>query len=137
MDTRNTLRYSVVLMLAIVAFGCGHRGVDLPTATVVGRVMYRGKPLAGGRIAFIHASGQAAGGELTSDGSFRLDAYQGDNRISVECYDFDVPGSTKKRSRMMENNKSLIPDRYMNYGTSGLTFEVKPDNNTADFTLKD
>jgi hypothetical protein len=38
----------------------------------------------------------------------------------------------------MGNDKSLIPDRYLSYGTSGLVFEVKPDgDNKATFTLTD
>ena len=137
MHWMNMLRCGVLLILVLVAFGCKHRRVDLPTAPVSGRVTYQGKPLAFGRIAFIHSSGQAAGAKITADGSFTLAAFQGDNRIAIECFDYDKPGSTKKRSRMLDDNKSLIPDRYMNYGTSGLTFEVKPDDNKAEFTLND
>ena len=137
MNVMNMLRYGTVLILVVAVLGCRHRGVALPTAPVSGRVTYQGKPLGFGRIAFIHSSGQAAGAEIAADGSFTLTAYQGGNRISIECFDTDKPGSTKKRSRMMDDSKSLIPDRFMNYGTSGLTFEVEPGNNKAEFTLKD
>ena len=122
----------------MVVLGCKGRGIALPTAPVSGKVTYHGKPLGFGRIAFIHSSGQAAGAEIAADGTFTLTAYQGNNHVAIECFDFDRPGSTKTRSRMMAENKSLIPDRYMNYGTSGLTFEVEPGkDNKAEFTLKD
>jgi hypothetical protein len=138
MSSENALRLVVVLTLAVAGFGCRQRGVDLPTAPVSGQATYRGRPLAGGRIAFIHSSGHAAGTELTADGRFTLAAYQGNNRILIECFDFDRPGSAKKRPQMMNEAVSLIPSRYTNYGTSGLTFEVKPgEDNKADFTLRD
>jgi hypothetical protein len=133
---RSALYCCVLLTLAVVAVGCRHRGVDLPKAPVSGRVTYHGKPLGFGRIAFVHSSGQAAGGELADDGAFTLTAYQGPNSISVECYDYQRPGCKTGPSRT-GNDKSLIPERYMSYGTSGLTFEVKPNDNKAEFTLKD
>ena len=134
---RNVLSCCVMLVLAVVALGCRHRGVDLPMAPVSGRVVYHGKPLGFGRVAFIHSSGQVAGAEIAADGTFTLTAYQGANRVSVECYDYQRPGSKTQRSRMGDD-KSLIPDRYASYGTSGLTFEVKPGgDNKPEFTLKD
>ena len=66
-----------------------------------------------------------------------MKVFQGNNRVSIECNDTDKPGSVKKRSRMMEDNKSLIPDRYTNYGTSGLTLDVHAEVNNVEFTLKD
>lgn len=130
-------RFLAVLFFATVMSGCQHRGVDLPASPVSGRILYRGRPLTFGRIAFIHPSGQAAGTEISNDGMFKLNVFQGNNRVSIECYDTDKPGSAKKRSRMMEDNKSLIPDRYMNYGTSGLTLDVQGEVDNVEFTLKD
>jgi hypothetical protein len=131
------LRCCALLILALVVFGCRSRGIDLPTAPVSGRVTYQEKPLGFGRVIFFHPSGHAAGADIAADGAFTLNAYQGSNHVSVECFEADRPGSTKIRSRM-GNDKSLIPDRYMNYATSGLAFEVKPgESNKAEFTLKD
>lgn len=130
--------FRLCLPLALVAaMGCGDGRVKLPTAPVAGTVTYQGKPLGFGKIIFFHPSGQAAGSNIAADGAFKLTAYQGQNRVAIECFEADRPGSTKARSRMM-TDKSLIPDRYANYSTSGLTFEVKPgEDNKAEFTLKD
>ena len=35
-----------------------------------------------------------------------------------------------------QTSKPLVPERYMAVGTSGLTFEVKPGKNQAEFDLK-
>jgi hypothetical protein len=127
-----------VLILAVAVVGCRHRGIDLPTAPVSGKVTYHGKPLAFGKVLFFHPSGHAASADIAADGTFELTAYQGKNGVSIECFDADRPGSNKTRGRMADDNKSLIPNRYMSYGTSGLSFEVKPDaESRADFMLTD
>jgi len=124
-------------LILIAAIGCGGGRAKLPTASVAGVVMYHGKPLGMGRIIFFHPSGYAAGADLAVDGTFNLIAYQGNNHVAVECFDADRPGSKTIRSHMM-TDKSLVPERYMNYSTSGLTFEVKPGkNNEAEFSLED
>ena len=130
---------SCFLVLAVIAAsGCGgRRGIDLPTASVSGKVTYQGKPLSFGRVTFFHPSGHAAGADIAADGTFALNAYQGNNGLSVECYDYLRPGSRVQRSRMGDD-KSLIPLRYSVYTTSGLTCEVKPgEGNKAEFTLTD
>lgn len=124
-----------LLLLAVVIAGCRDRGVALPTAPVTGTVIYNGKPLGFGKVIFFHPSGHPAGSNIAADGSFKMNAYTGENRVAIECYDVDRPGSTKARSRM-GNDKSLIPSHYANPSTSGLTFEVKSDENKAEFVLK-
>jgi hypothetical protein len=34
-----------------------------------------------------------------------------------------------------QKSKALVPEHYMSTTTSGLTFDVKPGNNQADFDL--
>lgn len=137
MNACNISRCCALPLLGVALLGCQGRGIGLSTASVSGSVTYQGKPLGFGRIAFVHSSGQAAGAEIVADGSFTLTGYQGSNRVAIECLDSDRPGSKKRRSRDMADNKSLIPDRYMNYSTSGLTFDVQPGENKAEFALTD
>jgi hypothetical protein len=128
-------RCCLMLLLAAATLGCRHGGIDLPTGRVSGTVTCQGKPLGFGTIVFFHPSGHAASAEIAADGTFTLTAYQGPNQISIECYEADRPGSTKVRSRT-GHDKSLIPQRYTNYTSSGLAFEVKAGEcNKADFTL--
>lgn len=123
-------------LLMIVVLGCGDGRVKLPTASVTGTVTYQGKPLGTGRIIFYHPSGQAAGVDLTTDGSFGLAAFQGNNQIAIECFAPEQPSANVKGRSLAR--KSLIPERYTDYRTSGLTLEVKPsENNKAEFALTD
>ena len=133
----SVLRCLLPLVLIAVT-GCGDGRVKLPTAPVSGTVTYQGKPLGTGRIIFFHPSGQAAATDLAADGSFKLAAFQGQNQVAIQCFDPDQSkGQAKGRDRM-SLPKSLIPDRYVNYSTSGLTLDVKPgEDNKAEFILKD
>ncbi len=137
MKLHHVLKTCFVMVLIVAAIGCRRGGLDLPTADVAGKVTYQGKPLPAGRIAFVHASGHAAGAEIASDGTFTVTAFQGPNKIAIEYFDYDVPGSKIKRSPMLDANKSMIPNRYKSYGLSGLTFDVKPKDNRAEFELVD
>ena len=124
------------LMLMVVVIGCGDGRVKLPTAPVAGTVTYQGKPLGTGRIVFFHPSGQATAADLAADGTFKLAAFQGKDHVAVECFEPEQPSPTPKGRLLIR--KSLIPERYTDFSTSGLTFEVKPgENNKAEFTLKD
>ena len=129
------LRCSLPVLLTVL-MGCGGGTVSLPKASVAGSVTYQGKPLHTGRIIFFHPSGQAASGDLGAGGTFNLVAFQGKNQVAVEC--FEQPKSNLKSGpRTMMATKSLIPGRYTEFGTSGLTFDVKPGENKAEFVLKD
>lgn len=123
------------LLMLLVAIGCGDGRVRLPTAGVSGTVTYQGKPLSGGRVLFYHPSGQAAAADIAADGSFKFLAFQGKNQVAVYCYQCEgsIVGVPPRKPV-----KSLIPSRYTEVASSGLTFDVKPgDDNAAQFTLKD
>lgn len=128
-------RYCLPLVL-MAAMGCGDGRVKLPSAPVAGTVAYRGKPLEVGRIVFYHPSGQAAAANLAADGTFKLVAFQGKNQVALQCY--VKPDSSRDTNIGLGPFKSLIPDRYADVNTSGLTFDVKPgENDKAEFALKD
>jgi hypothetical protein len=116
---------SLSMALAVTILGCGPRDGALPKAPVSGSVAYRGKPLSFGRVLFYHSSGHTVGADIAADGTFTLDAYQGENGVSIECYDYQRPGSKSQRSRT-GGDSSLIPARYLSCGTSGLAITVQP-----------
>jgi hypothetical protein len=131
------LRCFLPLASVVVLIGCGDGRVKLPTAPVAGAVTYQGKPLATGRIVFFHPSGQAAATDLNADGTFKLAAFQGKNQVAIMSYIAERPGATPKGRGAMPTPKSLIPERYAEPATSGLTFEVKPgESNKAEFNLR-
>jgi hypothetical protein len=131
-------QHCALLAVLMLALGCGDGRVKLPTALVAGTVTYRGKPLTTGRVLFFHTSGQAAGADLAADGSFKLDAFQGKNQVAIECVEPEPPTAQPRGRAALTPPTSLIPDRYANYSTSGLTIDVKPgETNKANFDLKD
>jgi hypothetical protein len=131
----NVLRF-VLLVVLMATLGCDDGRVKLPKAPVEGTVTYRGKPVAVGKIIFYHGSGQTAAASLAADGAFKLLAYQGTNQVAVQAY--VKPNSTTDTDIGLGPFKNLVPNRYSEIGTSGLTFEVKPkDNDKAEFVLKD
>jgi hypothetical protein len=95
------------------------------------------KPLNRGRIVFFHPSGQAVGADLGANGTFKLTAFQGANQIAIQCFDQPLPSPEERGRIPTKPPKSLIPERYIQPDTSGLTFDVKPgENEEAKFTLK-
>lgn len=121
----------------VLVIGCGRSKVEYPTAPVAGVAMYHGKPLAGGNVIFFHPSGQAVACELSSDGTFRLEAFQGKNQVAIQIFSKEEPKvSSNGRFRLPAN--SLVPLRYTEPETSGLTVDVKPNGmNDVKFVLED
>lgn len=111
------------LIGAFAALGCKQNPDVVP---VSGTVLYNGKPLPFGIIMFQPEAGQAAQGEIQSDGSFQLSSYgpndgavPGRHKISIRCFSrqasADGGGSP---------GRLLIPQKYTRFGTSGLTAEI-------------
>jgi hypothetical protein len=131
---------SIVMVLLLCVAGCGK---DAATGSVSGVVRLDGKPLTLGSVRFIPSAGRSASGEIQSDGTFTLGTYGkrdgaviGMHRVTVIAIT-PVPDAPKE-SRMLKENpkaKPLVPSRYNSPGSSGLTFEVKPGDNHAEFDL--
>jgi hypothetical protein len=118
------------LVLAIGG-GCGR--AQRPTAPVSGVITYQGKPLDHGRVVFIHESGEATAADIGADGRYTMKAVVGHNALIVECR--DLSGSLPRRGGGMFP-ASLIPERYGEHMRSGLSCDVKTENNIANFDLK-
>lgn len=137
----------VAASLVMLPFlGC-QGGNSLPMAKVSGTVTLDGAPLTKGRIQFMPDNskgtrGPMATGQIVADGKFVLmtsapgdGAQVGCYKVVVNCWEetpFD-PNNPK----LAPPPKSLIPERYANEQTSGLTAEVKTGTpNEFTFDLK-
>jgi hypothetical protein len=153
---RLTNNRKLVLLLSAACCclaGCGDaKKGQLPTAQVAGQVSYRGKPLSRGEIKFlpVQAAGKearVAQGILDEQGRYRLGTYAqddgavlGDYQVVVESRedaDVDVARRMTSRGLASVQPKSLIPVRYFDSRTSGLTAHVVSGKNTFNFDLKD
>lgn len=121
----------VILMLlawgACQSLGCGSAKPEPQVAPVSGQVTYRGKPLKLGQVVLVHDSGKVSAGEIASDGRFKFDAIVGPNKVVIIC----APDDGTK------DPKSLIPVKYTNDSTSGLTLDVVDGENQKDWELTD
>jgi hypothetical protein len=127
----------LIVSLGVLA-GCSH---GRPVAPVSGIVTYGGKPVPRGTVVFMPVeSGPPAYGNIKSDGHYTLKTYSpgdgavlGKHAVMITALEQLTPEEAADASRMP---KMLIPAKYNDTKTSGLTAEVGPGNNEVNFPLK-
>jgi len=131
--------------VAIVAVsGCS--GVKIPSLGQVGGIVtLDGQPLTKGQVQFLPDSskgtkGRMAVGIIGTDGRFSLTAFKpgdgalvGFHKVVIICEE-DMPTFDRNPKVALQPPKSLIPIRYTDANTSGLTAEVKSAGKN-DFTF--
>jgi hypothetical protein len=167
MNTKHVILFTFALAIVEAFSGCGDDSGLPKRYPVSGTVSHNGKPLEKGNINFAPdgPEGRAAGGTIV-DGRYSLTTHDPDDgavpgkyKVSVIAklidaskVDLKIKGASteeakkalatvfpqKVAARASAAGKSLIPSKYSSPETSGLTFEVKAQSNTAtDFDLKD
>lgn len=102
-----------------------------------GSVSHKGKLLTFGGVTMQPVRGGAISrGVIQPDGTFTMStdgapgAPIGTNSVRVTCYTSQKPGAVvNNRDGEISLGDSLIPERYTRFSSSGLTVEVKPDQN--------
>ena len=133
----------LALGLAIVAslgpIGCGASGPSM--GRVYGKVTHQNKPVPKGTITFIPTdpTGRNATGQIGADGSYSLQtenpgdgALVGDYKVSISARDEPPLDYIPKKP---VPPKLLVPAKYENPATSGLTAKVVEGSNTKDFDV--
>jgi len=126
-----------MILIGCMASGCGHHGLDVPTATISGIVTLDGQPVEKGTINFIPADGLApTAGAIVQAGKYSLKAPKGEARIQISAPKvvgtrkiYDTPDSPIED--VVEEN---IPSIYN--ADSVLTYKVKTNQSNVDFDLK-
>jgi hypothetical protein len=120
MRMRAWLSTSAAVVFALAASGCGGAGGEGPhvaaTLPVRGKVMYKGKPLAGGSVRFEpEDSGREAHGVIGPDGTFVLTTFRnGDGAVSgVHRVAVTAPG------------RGRLPSKYRSPSSSGVSVDVR------------
>ena len=123
----------------------------IKTEGVTGVITYNGEPLANATVKFIptDATGSQSYGKTNEKGEYKLQTLlgaadagttPGEYKVTVDCIE------TVETGNMIEENgeekpetvaESLIPAKYNNAETSGLTATVAPGDNTINFDLSD
>ena len=123
-------------LLSLLAFaGCG--GYDerkLPKAPVTGKVTYADK-FPGGEVVFMHDSGEMTVLKFGADGAYSGDVPTGHNKIAVMSKTSSFESSPADKGRTMEMFTYNIPQKYADFATSKLEYDVKDGGNTFDIPL--
>lgn len=130
-------------MIGPALAGCGSSGPEM--ARVYGKVTYQGQPVPKGTISFVPVdavNGNPATGVLQSDGSYTLQTVEpgdgarlGEYRVAISTITEDqildyIPKTPPPKP------KPLIPEKYSDPATSGLTATVKSGTNDIPFVLQ-
>jgi hypothetical protein len=127
------MRRLVLLILLIALCGCGDR------VRVRGHVKFAdGSPLTVGEVRFVSEK-MVFSGTLKTDGSYELGSGGSANGIVPGKYEVSiehsgVPGETKP-GKLYPEIIPLIAAKYTDYGTSGISCEVK-GSTTFDITVE-
>jgi hypothetical protein len=112
------------------------------TAVVKGKVTYNAKPVSSGTIMFVPAgAGPAATGEIQPDGTYTLTTFKdgdgavlGSHAVMVTAFEGRPDGLPEDK---VFHAQELVPPKFSNTATSGLTAEVGKGENTINFDLTD
>jgi hypothetical protein len=125
---------TLLLALPILA-GCSNSPSGPPSA-VTGKVTLAGAPLTAGTVLLMTETGNAASAEVRPDGSYALrcnpDRFQVAVTPPAPIDPLTVPVGTPTSS---SPSQPSIPKKYHDFGTSGLSVDVKKGNNTFDIVL--
>jgi hypothetical protein len=139
----------VLICLSAASGGCGSQSSGPEKASVKGTITYLGKPLDKALVVFMPQSANAlpASGMTDARGRYELmtttpgdGATPGKHRVTVTARGPDKELSAEAAAETgltVGPGAPLIPEKYFMPDSSGLTFEVQPGGNTADFDLKD
>lgn len=144
-------RLMMASCLLLLVVGCGGDGKG-PTGTISGKLLLNGQPApAGTQIHFLSNTGDATGAEVSGDGTFTIMGVTvGSYQVSVtppaaQTVEMTPEEAMRKVHGTAPGEKGTdpdaftsqaaktIPQKFTDFGTSGVKFEVKEGSN--DFLL--
>ncbi len=133
---RNTLKSWCCIVPLLLLAGCGGQaGPTHEMAKVSGTVTFGGKPVPAGRVLFLNTKGPSEDADIGPDGKYTVEIAVGETQAAIDYR--EAPTATNpNRPEMMTPGKSLVPDKYADFKTSGLTTTVKSGENTYDISLE-
>jgi hypothetical protein len=124
----------ILLALAVMA-GCSSSPQG-PRSAVTGIVTLDGAPLTAGTVLFMTEMGNAASADVKPDGTYALRCNPDLFKVAVtppaSIDPLTVPVGTPTSS---STSQPSIPKKYLDFGTSGLSAEIKKGDNTFDIAL--
>jgi hypothetical protein len=136
---RRLWRVGGCLALLVAVAGCSKKLPSNPKVYLVaGKVTLNGEAVRGGAVHFDNPemSSYDGSGTIGGDGTYSAGTFvgqkglvPGEYKVWIEPYGRGVHGP-------LEGKPTAIPSQYQKPETSGLTFTVKPEDNTNNIELK-
>jgi hypothetical protein len=109
-------------------------------ATVSGKVTLNGEPLEGGagkpcRVTFAHVEGPGVSADIQSDGTYTAEVPVGQNKVSIYYRDEAEKVEGAPVPDFTGFGKSLVPEKYVDAQTSGLSLDVKSGTNEFNIEM--
>lgn len=117
----------VAALSSLCICGCSSKQSNI--VPVHGKVVLDGQPLTHGTISTLPAAGRGGRAFIQKDGSFQLGTYGLNDGASIGIHEaaVSVTDTSNETSPEASAGRSLIPARYTNPKTSGLTIEVSAE----------
>ena len=129
------VRWLPIICLCVIATGCGS-GFNRPKmAKVIGRVTFKGLPLNHGEITFLSADNRPAHGKIIAGQIIEVMTFEPDDGAPIGPCKVAISALENPNADMYTPSKSLLPAKYGNPETSGLTADLKPGENDVNFEL--
>jgi hypothetical protein len=139
------IRLAGITIALLVGAGC--HGRPEPRAAVHGRITYKGDPLCAGVIVFVPDTsrgfrGPLAHAEIHADGRYALQTGDAAGAGAGAGWYRVTVAAVAAPPALLDGHRypiplSLLPERYRSVDLSGLTCEVKAEqDNTIDFNLE-
>lgn len=133
---------TIVAVALVSVIGCGSSDKP-PMADAGGTVLYNAAPLEGATVIFAPEAGMPSTGVTDADGRFTLNtrgeegAVVGPGKVAITAVEqlIVVEGREPTADELENMSRSLIPEKYGHPTTSGLTAEVKADEEN-DFKVE-
>ena len=151
--------FALVMVGLVLGLGCSQQGGDRPaTFAVTGTVTQGGNPVDGATVTFVPTgSGQSAVGTTDGSGKYTLTTFvsgdgaaTGQYGVKIVKYEVEgnegvgdidgddyVPPAEVDGDQPVSEPKNLLPAKYADAKTSGLTATVGESGNKFDFSLED
>lgn len=143
-------RWIVLSILLTIVSGCSGGGYSGPTGTVSGTVTLAGQPVPPDcRVSFVSDEGFTATAQVAGNGNYSLSSLD-KSAIPTATYKVTITPPPERELSEAEYEQAMadgtigtagsavevIPAKYQNLATSGLSFEVKAGSNTINIELE-
>lgn len=112
--------------------GCGGKAV---TKTVSGSVSYQNKPVISGSINFLAAKSRPLGCGIESDGTYSVKLPPGEYQVRIDA-PAPLPEGFKEGMPLPKAAPPLVPEKYANFVSSGLTATISDGSGSQQVDFK-